>query len=205
MAAPHRRPLRLGMIGGGFGGLLAGARLRDAGVQSIRMIEKGGDFGGTWYWNRYPGAACDIESYVYLPLLEELMVRLTPGGVNQREADVAQAFDLLELGEAEVREVFRVPRIGAIAGCYVRSGVITRGSGVRFLRDGTIIWKGAIQSLKRFKEDVQEVADLNLIDHAGLTLHPPQLVGDLPAGGRPGALECSLRSAITSPDGWPLW
>jgi cyclohexanone monooxygenase len=59
------------VIGGGFGGLLAGARLRDAGVGDIRLIEKGGEFGGTWYWNRYPGAACDIESYVYLPLLEE--------------------------------------------------------------------------------------------------------------------------------------
>jgi len=60
------------LIGGGFGGLLTGARLRQAGVESIRIIEKGGDFGGTWYWNRYPGIACDIESYVYLPLLEEL-------------------------------------------------------------------------------------------------------------------------------------
>jgi len=60
------------LIGGGFGGLLAGVRLRQAGVEDIRVIEKGGDFGGTWYWNRYPGAACDIESYVYLPLLEEL-------------------------------------------------------------------------------------------------------------------------------------
>ncbi len=60
------------VIGGGFGGLLAGARLREAGVQDIRMIEKGGDFGGTWYWNRYPGAMCDVESYIYLPLLEEL-------------------------------------------------------------------------------------------------------------------------------------
>ena len=59
------------VIGGGFGGLLAGARLRQAGIESIRMIEKGGDFGGTWYWNRYPGAQCDIEAYIYLPLLEE--------------------------------------------------------------------------------------------------------------------------------------
>ncbi len=59
------------IIGGGFGGLLAGARLREAGIEDIRIIEKGGDFGGTWYWNRYPGAACDVESYVYLPLLEE--------------------------------------------------------------------------------------------------------------------------------------
>ena len=62
------------VIGGGFGGLLAGARLREAGVEpgEIRIVEKGGDFGGTWYWNRYPGAMCDIESYIYLPLLEEL-------------------------------------------------------------------------------------------------------------------------------------
>ena len=60
------------VIGGGFGGQLAGARLREAGVENLRMIEKGGDFGGTWYWNRYPGAACDVESYIYLPLLEEL-------------------------------------------------------------------------------------------------------------------------------------
>ncbi len=60
------------VIGGGFGGLLAGARLRQAGVTDLRMIEKGGDFGGTWYWNRYPGAACDVESYIYLPLLEEI-------------------------------------------------------------------------------------------------------------------------------------
>jgi len=60
------------IIGGGFGGLLAGARFRQAGVKDICVVEKGGDFGGTWYWNRYPGAQCDVESYIYLPLLEEL-------------------------------------------------------------------------------------------------------------------------------------
>jgi hypothetical protein len=59
------------IVGGGFGGLLAAARLHESGVKDIRIIEKGGDFGGTWYWNRYPGAQCDIESYIYLPLLEE--------------------------------------------------------------------------------------------------------------------------------------
>ncbi len=59
------------IIGGGFGGLLAAARLQKEGITNIRIIEKAGDFGGTWYWNRYPGAQCDIESYVYLPLLEE--------------------------------------------------------------------------------------------------------------------------------------
>ncbi len=60
------------VIGGGFGGLLAGARLKEAGISDVHIIEKGGDFGGTWYWNRYPGAQCDIEAYIYLPLLEEL-------------------------------------------------------------------------------------------------------------------------------------
>ena len=59
------------IIGGGFGGMLAAARLHDAGLTDFRIIEKGGDFGGTWYWNRYPGASCDIESYVYFPLLEK--------------------------------------------------------------------------------------------------------------------------------------
>ena len=58
------------IIGGGFGGMLAAARLRESGIDDFRIIEKGGDFGGTWYWNRYPGASCDIESYVYFPLLE---------------------------------------------------------------------------------------------------------------------------------------
>ena len=72
---------------------------------------------------------------------------------------LAPEFEEVVTGEAEVREIFRVPRIGAIAGCYVRSGSITRGSKVRFLRDGTIIWKGAIQSLRRFKDDVREVRE----------------------------------------------
>lgn len=69
--APVTDHVEIAVIGGGFGGLLSAARLRKAGFKDIRMIEKGGDFGGTWYWNRYPGAACDIESYIYLPLLEE--------------------------------------------------------------------------------------------------------------------------------------
>jgi|TARA_B100002003_G_C14155513_1_gene556300 cyclohexanone monooxygenase len=72
----EREPLNdeidIAIIGGGFGGLLSAARLRENGIDNIRLIEKAGDFGGTWYWNRYPGAACDIESYVYLPLLEEI-------------------------------------------------------------------------------------------------------------------------------------
>ncbi|OBF91778.1 monooxygenase [Mycobacterium sp. 852002-51163_SCH5372311] len=60
------------VVGAGFGGLLTGVRLRELGVQSVRLIDRAADVGGTWYWNRYPGIACDVESYVYIPLLEEL-------------------------------------------------------------------------------------------------------------------------------------
>jgi translation initiation factor IF-2 len=72
---------------------------------------------------------------------------------------LAPEYEEVVTGEAEVREIFRVPRIGAIAGCQVRSGVITRNSKVRFIRDGTIIWKGSVNSLKRFKEDAREVRE----------------------------------------------
>ncbi|MBW2726477.1 MAG: NAD(P)/FAD-dependent oxidoreductase, partial [Deltaproteobacteria bacterium] len=68
---PLTDEVEVAVIGGGFGGLLTAARLRDEGVEDIRIIDSAGDFGGTWYWNRYPGVACDIESYIYLPLLEE--------------------------------------------------------------------------------------------------------------------------------------
>ncbi|HEV3368109.1 MAG TPA: translation initiation factor IF-2 [Acidimicrobiales bacterium] len=70
---------------------------------------------------------------------------------------LSPVFEEVVTGEAEVREVFRVPRVGAIAGCMVREGRITRGSKVRFLREGTVIWKGAITSLRRFKDDAREV------------------------------------------------
>ena len=74
-AVAEREPLAdtvdVAVVGGGFGGILAGARLRQHGVQRVRIVEKGGDFGGTWYWNRYPGIHCDIDSHVYLPLLDE--------------------------------------------------------------------------------------------------------------------------------------
>ena len=71
---------------------------------------------------------------------------------------LSPVYEEVVTGEAEVREVFRVPKLGAIAGCFVREGVITRGSKVRFLREGTIIWKGSITSLRRFKDDAREVA-----------------------------------------------
>jgi cyclohexanone monooxygenase len=69
--APHAGEVDVLVLGGGFAGVQTAVRLRQAGVNDFLLIEKGGDFGGTWYWNRYPGLRCDIESYIYLPFLEE--------------------------------------------------------------------------------------------------------------------------------------
>ena len=68
---PMQEEIDVLVIGGGFGGILMGSRLRDQGVDNFRIVEKAGGFGGVWYWNRYPGAQCDVESYIYLPLLEK--------------------------------------------------------------------------------------------------------------------------------------
>ncbi|MDT7838644.1 flavin-containing monooxygenase [Aquabacterium sp. OR-4] len=69
--APQQRTVDVLILGGGFGGLLTAAQLRQAGWDDLCILDQAADFGGTWYWNRYPGAACDTESYIYLPLLEE--------------------------------------------------------------------------------------------------------------------------------------
>jgi cation diffusion facilitator CzcD-associated flavoprotein CzcO len=97
--APRTDEVEVAVIGGGFGGLLAGARLRQAGVESLCMIDPACDFGGTWYWNRYPGIACDVESYIYLPLLEEVGYVPTRKYAEGREIlaysqAIARRFDL---------------------------------------------------------------------------------------------------------------
>jgi translation initiation factor IF-2 len=96
----------------------------------------------------------DVEIRTY-----EIIYKLLEDIEQAMVGMLAPEYEEVVTGEAEVREIFRVPRIGAIAGCYVRSGVITRGSKVRFLRDGTIIWKGDISSLRRFKDDAREVRE----------------------------------------------
>ncbi|MBG01627.1 MAG: monooxygenase [Acidimicrobiaceae bacterium] len=68
---PFTNEVTVAIIGGGFAGLSAGARLKQAGIEDVMLIESGGDVGGVWYWNRYPGAMCDTAAMVYLPLLEE--------------------------------------------------------------------------------------------------------------------------------------
>ncbi|MFF1695833.1 flavin-containing monooxygenase [Streptomyces sp. NPDC058257] len=96
---PLHDTVDVAVVGGGFGGILAGARMRQQGVRRVRIVEKGGDFGGTWYWNRYPGIHCDIESHVYLPLLDETGYvpewKYAPGEEIRRHAvRIAEKFDL---------------------------------------------------------------------------------------------------------------
>jgi translation initiation factor IF-2 len=89
--------------------------------------------------------------------LYEIIYRVIEDMQNAMLGMLEPEYEEVVTGEAEVREVFRVPKIGAVAGCYVVNGVITRNSKVRFLRDGVVIWKGTINSLRRFKDDVKEV------------------------------------------------
>ena len=74
------------IVGGGIAGVLAGAQLRRPGIERIRIVDQAGGIGGTWYWNRYPGVMCDVESYIYLPMLEELDY-VPPGPLRLRRGD----------------------------------------------------------------------------------------------------------------------
>ena len=96
---PVRQEMDVVIIGGGYGGLLSAAELRRVGVENICIIERGSDIGGTWYWNRYPGAACDVESYIYLPLLEEIggmpsKKYATAAEIWEHTKKIARKFDL---------------------------------------------------------------------------------------------------------------
>ena len=126
-------------IGGGFAGLVVGARLKQAGIDSVRIIEKGGDFGGTWYWNRYPGAQCDTAAMIYLPLLEETGHMPSQKYVYAPEirdhcGRIGKQFDLyenalfhtevtaLEWQEADARWLIKTSRGDAFTAKYVGMG-----------------------------------------------------------------------------------
>ena len=89
----------------------------------------------------------------------EIIYKLLEDVEKAMKGMLAPEFIEVVTGEAQVREIFKAPKVGAVAGCTVISGVITRGSKVRFLREGTIIWKGNINTLRRFKDDVREVRE----------------------------------------------
>ncbi len=99
--APLHDDVDVVVVGGGIAGVLAGAELRRAGVERIRIVDQAGGIGGTWYWNRYPGVMCDVESYIYLPMLEELGYvprdRYASGEeIRQHLQAVAERFDLVD-------------------------------------------------------------------------------------------------------------
>ncbi|HET6794651.1 MAG TPA: EF-Tu/IF-2/RF-3 family GTPase, partial [Acidimicrobiales bacterium] len=97
--------------------------------------------------------ASDVEIRTY-----EIIYKVLEDIESAMVGMLAPEYEEVVTGDAEIREIFRIPRVGAVAGCYVTNGVITRGSKVRFLREGVIIWKGTISSLYRFKDAVREVA-----------------------------------------------
>ena len=117
----ERDPLDLqidvAIIGAGFSGLMTAARLKERGITNFRIIESGGDFGGTWYWNRYPGAQCDIESYCYLPLLEEMNVM-----PREKYSFAPEIFE-------------HTQRIGHYFGLYDNAIFQTRVTGVEWMED----------------------------------------------------------------------
>ena len=97
--APVREDVEVVCVGAGFGGLATAARLREAGVADVRLVEGGGDVGGAWYWNRYPGAMCDTAAMVYLPLLEETgylpTQKYVPAAeIHEHARRIARHFDL---------------------------------------------------------------------------------------------------------------
>ena len=150
--APEIRPrerrqdeIEVVIIGGGIGGLVTAAALRDEGVEDITVIDKAGDFGGTWYWNRYPGIQCDLESYIYMPLLEKLnyipSAKYAPGAEIlahlQRIAQFYKLYDTaclqtgvtgIEWDEADHRWIVSTDREDRIRARYVvmPSGIFTR-------------------------------------------------------------------------------
>jgi len=98
---PRKDEVTVAIIGGGFAGLCAGARLKEAGIKDVTIIEGGGDVGGVWYWNRYPGAMCDTAAMVYLPLLEETnnfpSAKYVYGHeIHAHAQRIAETFDLYE-------------------------------------------------------------------------------------------------------------
>ncbi|MCM8731604.1 flavin-containing monooxygenase [Hephaestia sp. GCM10023244] len=103
---PVTRTVDALIIGGGFGGLLAAVQLAKRGITDIVIVEKGADFGGTWYWNRYPGIRCDVDAYIYLPLLEE--TGFVPSEKYARGAEIHQQCRLLaEKYELYARALFQ--------------------------------------------------------------------------------------------------
>jgi cation diffusion facilitator CzcD-associated flavoprotein CzcO len=168
------------VIGAGWGGLLAAARLRESGIERIRLVERGGDVGGVWYWNRYPGVQCDVESYVYMPLLEECdyipKYRYAFGEEIFKHAQrIAQRFRLYDdsLFQTEVTEV----RWNDSDGLWR----VTTDQGDDFTSQFVVIANGALSEPK-----LPGIPGID--DFAGHTFHSSRWDYDYTGGDRDGGL-----------------
>ena len=146
------------IVGGGFAGMLTAIHLAEHGITDVRIIEKAGDFGGTWYWNRYPGCMCDVESYVYLPLLEEIGFMPT-----ERYASASEIFEYSKLlartFDLYPRALFQTDVTGASWDEHARRWVVTTSrddtlTAKFFVLAGGILHKAklpGIPGIERFK------------------------------------------------------
>ena len=152
--APERTPIEdeveVLFIGGGFSALLTAARLRERGVESIRIVERGADVGGTWYWNRYPGAACDVPAYDYLPLLDEM--NYVPSRLYAKGPEIfahcqaiAERYDLYDLA------VFRTTVLTTTWDAAARRWRLTTDRGDRMTAKFVICANGTLSKPKLSK------------------------------------------------------
>jgi cyclohexanone monooxygenase len=135
------------LIGAGFGSLVMGARLREAGYRSLRIVDTAGDVGGTWYWNRYPGAACDTEGYVYVPLLEETGAMLSSKYAFQPEI-LAQANRIADQYDLRQNALFQTAITGLQWDEAAKQWLVSTDRGDRFKAKYVIMANGPINRPK---------------------------------------------------------
>ena len=161
-------------IGGGFSALLTSARLRERGVESIRIVERGADVGGTWYWNRYPGIACDVVSYDYLPLLDEMQYVPSKHYAEGPEIfahcqAIARRYDLYELA------VFQTTVTSTVWDEAERQWVVTTDRGDRMTATFVICANGTLAKprLADHRRDGDVRGDVVPHVAVGLRVHGP--------------------------------
>jgi len=139
--------VEIALIGAGFGSLVMGARLREAGFNDIRIIDSASDVGGTWYWNRYPGAACDTEAYIYVPMLEDTGTMLTSKYAYQPEI-LAQANRIADKYELRKNALFSTAVTAMVWDEAAKKWEITTDRGDRFRAKYVVMANGPLNRPK---------------------------------------------------------
>ena len=151
------------LIGAGFGSLVMGAHLRRTGFDDIRLVDTAGDVGGTWYWNRYPGAACDTEGYVYVPMLEDTGTMLQTKYAYQPEI-LAQANRIADEYELRRNGLFQTAVTGMEWDESAQKWTISTDRGDKFKAQYVVMANGPINRPK-----LPGIAGIN--DFEGHTFH----------------------------------